>query len=441
MAPSPGLNMVRNTTAGRLDRRTLLKSSGVAAAVGLAGCGGDGGDNGDGGGNGGDTGGGTPTEQGPSDRAAPYLEKLPDYYPESYWRTIDGAMDESGQTIYTAYFGAMAQNTVDGFNEVFDFIDWNVTTLGTAEVFSRFTTEASRGQVNPDVLFTYDPIAMRQLYTAGLLENYVSPNVSETDVWPDRTQTDVEGMVQLNHSWGGHTWNPSMYDEAGLEEPGPNHTLEWYTDHIEDNPDFYNKNTAQYDGITSTSAWQQMDFYTEAFGEDWMVDQYETMASTDPRSFWSTSTMGGWVGNGEVAYAMGMAQWIVAAFIAEDFDVGTEVQWGKHVMHNVMHPNYQAVADADNPNSGRLFADWAQSPHGNAWICRNWNFGPGRTDIPDEELSAYHPDTPDVTTSLESIQASDEYTMLDGILMDFNERTTRTEQKSKYKDMWYNTFN
>ena len=34
--------------------------------------------------------------------------------------------------------------------------------------------------------------------------------------------------------------------------------------------------------------------------------------------------MGGWVGNAEVAYGMGLAQWIIARFTAQDFDLGYE---------------------------------------------------------------------------------------------------------------------
>lgn len=87
-------------------------SAGIAAAVGIAGCGGDGGDAvGDRGDAGGDD--GTAAEQGPSDRSASYLDVLSDYYPECSWRTIDGAMDESSQTLYTASFGAMAESTVE----------------------------------------------------------------------------------------------------------------------------------------------------------------------------------------------------------------------------------------------------------------------------------------------------------------------------------------
>jgi ABC-type Fe3+ transport system substrate-binding protein len=348
-------------------------------------------------------------------------------------------MDESQPTLYTSYFGAMAQNTVDGFNEIFDFADWNITSLGTAEVYSRFTTEASRGQVNPDVVFTYDPIAMRQLYTAGLLQNYVSPNVSETDAWPDRTQTDVEGMIQQHHTFNSHVWNPQVYDEAGLEQPGRHHTIDWLTDHIEDNPDFYNENTCKYDGITSTSAWQQMDFYAVENGEDWMRDQYETLATTDPRSFWSTSTMGGWVGNGEVAYGLGLAQWIVARFIAPDFELGETVTWNAHTNDNIMHPNHQVTKNADNPNSGKLFADWAQSPHGNAWIARNWFMAPGREDLDDENLATDPVWEEVVRTS--SIRDGPVTAIGDSIWMDFEERTVRSSQKSKYKDMWYNIFN
>jgi ABC-type Fe3+ transport system substrate-binding protein len=429
----------------RIDRRRLLKSGGVAAAVGLAGCGGDGGD-GDSGDTGGDTptesgsggGGATPTEQGPSDRSEPYLDKLPEYYPESYWRTIDGAMDESGQEYYTSYFGALAQHTVAGFNEVFDFIDWNITSLGTAEVYTRYTTEASRGQVNPDVIFTYDPIAMRQLYVADLVENYVSPNVSETDAWLDRYLSDIEGLVMQHAIFLCHSWNPKVYAEAGVEEPGDHHTLDWWTDHMADNPDFYTGNTCVYDTITSTSGWQQMDFYGAEFGDDWVRDQYETIAEYDPRAFWSTSTMGEWIANGEVAYGMGMSTWIIARFFADEFDIGEDVTWGKHTNTPARTPNHQVTANADNPNSGRLFADWALSPHGNAWTARDWFIAPANTNIPEDEL-AVDP-VWEEPVSEKSIRDGPITTIGDSIWMSFEERTTRSQQKSKYKDMWYDIF-
>jgi ABC-type Fe3+ transport system substrate-binding protein len=443
--------MARKNSNGRINRRNLL-ASGAAGAVALSGCsgdsgdggdggsGGDTGDGGDGGDTGGDTGGATPTEQGPPEEVEPYLQEIPDYYPDDYWRIIDGAMDESDQLIYTAMFGAWIENMVAGFNEKFDFIDWNITTLGTAETYSRFTTEASRGQINPDVIYSNDPIALRQLHVADLLEDYVSPNISETDAFPDRAQSDIDALVQLHHTWGTHVWNPSIYEEAGVETPPVNHDIDWTTDHIEDNPDFYRGNTAMYDGITSTSAWQQMDLYARENGEDWMSQQYEELATSNPQSFWSTSTMGGWVANGEVAYGMGLAQWIIARYVAPDFTLGEDVTWGQHIMHNVMHPSYQVVSEADNPNSARLWTDWILSKHGQAWLCSNWFTGPIRNDIPNSELS----EDPiwGVTTGLSSIQEADNMTMLgDALLMDFDERTVSSDAKSKYKDQWYNTFN
>jgi hypothetical protein len=233
-------------------------------------------------------------------------------------------------------------------------------------------------------------------------------------------------------------FNPQIYENAsGVNKPPREHDLEWFTDHIEDNPDFYEENTCVYDGITSTTGWQQMDFYTVAENEDWMRDQYETIGTTDPRSFWSTSTMGGWIGNGEVAYGMGMAQWIIARFTAQDFDLGYEgapLWWSNRVTHNLQWPNWQVTDGAENPNSAKLFVDWTNSPHGQAHASNEWYLGPGRNDIPDEELR----EDPvwGVSTNPRTIQENVPF--VESIFMDFDDRTVRSDQKAKYKDMWYN---
>ncbi|MFB6311955.1 MAG: hypothetical protein ABEH64_12345 [Salinirussus sp.] len=241
--------MAHERSRGRVHRRNILKTTGVAATIGLAGCGGgdDGDTGGDTGTNGGDTGDGdggtggggeTPTEMGPPEEVQAYIDELPDYYPDEYWRVVDGAMDEGSLGIYTAYFGAFIEQVVGKFQETIDFIEPNITTLGTAEVFSRFTTEASRGQINPDTIFTYDPIAMRQLYTANLLEGYASP---EEDNFANRAKSDITGLINGGgHTLDNHAWNPSLFEDAGKTPPK---RMEELTDAIEDDPEWWKNNT------------------------------------------------------------------------------------------------------------------------------------------------------------------------------------------------------
>lgn len=422
-----------NDSQGRLRRRTVLKTSGLAVAAGLAGCAG-GGDDGDGS-NGGDTdtadgqdgSGGSTESQDPPSRVQPYLDQLPDYYPDDYWKTIDAAMDEGSFTAYTAFFGAFAEQVFGDFTEIFDFVDPEPVTLGTAEVFQRFRAETSRGRVEPDIVFTYDPVAMRTLNDLGLLQQYVSP---EFEHYPDRTKTDYDGLIQSFHTIYTSAYNPSQFDDREVPT-----SISDLTAAIEDDPEFWNENFTTYDGISSTAGWQQMQTLAEAEGEEHMRSVYETLASANPRAFYSTSTMGEWVANGEVAYGVGLAHWILRKFILPNFSE-SELQWVTHINSNVQVPNYQITKEAENPNAAKLFLDYFASERGQLNLVQEWNAVSARANIDEDDVT--HDEYLDSPLTFESLRENVDAP--DPVWAPFEERTLLQQEKSTYKDMWYDIF-
>ncbi|MFB6312000.1 MAG: hypothetical protein ABEH64_12575 [Salinirussus sp.] len=179
-----------------------------------------------------------------------------------------------------------------------------------------------------------------------------------------------------------------------------------------------------------------MDYYAAVHGDDWVEREYGELASTDPRSFWSTSTMGGWVANGEVAYGMGLATWIMWGFVLPDFSKDV-VAWGDYHMTSIQMPSYGVVKDASNPNAAKLFKDWMLSETGQLNLANGWGIVPTRRGLAAEKL----PTIPfwGYEAKIETILEEGNY--LESIFMEFNKRTTRSSQKAKYKDMWYNLFN
>lgn len=421
--------MPNNTSGNRINRRRYLKVGGVAVATGLAGCAGNPGTGGNDGST--DTGsGGVTTNQDPPSRVEPYMDQLPDYYPDDYWQIVDAAMDEGSMTVYTSKFGAFAEQVFGDFTDLFDFINVETVTLGTAQVYQRYANEAARGRIEPDLVWTYDPIAVRTMYEQDLLENYVSP---EIEYYPDRAQTDIDGLVQSGHSPTAHGFNPSALEEAGKEVPT---TVAEMVDAIKDDPDFWNQNFAMYDGVTTTSGWQQMDFYATAHGEDTMKSHWTALAEGNPQTFLSTSTMGEWVANGQVVWALGMAQWIMSQFILPDFSTD-QIQYGDYIPTNIMWPNYQVAKDASNPNTARLFTDYWLSERGQLNLANTWTIIPARANIDPSKV----PEDPfwGVPTTQEVIM--EEVEAIDSAWMPFEKRTLRGAKKAKYKDMWYQIFN
>ena len=343
------------TDRGRdIERRDILKTSGIAlTGTALAGC------------LGGLTGGGSGDLERDSDVEA-VEEKLPDYYPDDYWQTIAQAQQKEGEiTFYTSQFGSFSESIAEAFNEFAPSIDVQPVNLPTAKVYQRFSSEAAQDIWEPDLVHTYDAPAFAQMNQQDLLMNYDSP---EKEHYGDMWKSDDGAILANNYNPYSNAWNPS---ELSGEPPG---SLEELAASIESNPDAWDGNFAMYDGQLSTSMWQTMLQWKEVYGEETMTEHIKTLANANPKTFWSTSTMGEWVASGEVQYGIGLAQFILDAYVRPDYGQ-EQLKWepGADIISNIFLGGYNIVKEPTNPAAAKLFFDWYNSPRGQIFLANNWN--------------------------------------------------------------------
>lgn len=339
-----------------INRRTFLRTGTVGiAGVTLAGC--------TGGGGGGS--GSTTTEQlNKTNKVKAVEQKLPDYYPDNYWRTLRKAQKEGTIKLYTSHFGSLSESYVKAFNEFCPWINVQVVNLSTAKVYQRFASEASQGVWEPDVVHTYDAVALSQMNNQDILTNYNSP---EKEHYADKWKSDKGTVLATQYNPYVNAWNPQRLDGE------PPMSLEALAQRIKDNPSAWKGNFAMYDAQLSTSMWQTMLQWKEIYGMKTMTNHIKTLASANPKTFWSTSTMGEWVAKGEVQYGLALAQFILKPFIAPNFNKN-QIQWGgaDDIISNIFLGGPQIVKKPSNPNAARVFFDWWNSPRGQIYFADNW---------------------------------------------------------------------
>lgn len=404
----------RSTGDGGFNRRKILKTSGVTLAGGaLAGCfdilGG---------------GGGAADLERDSDVEA-MEEKVPDYYPDDYWEVIARAQQEDGEiTLYTAQFGAFSESIAEAFNEFAPSIDVQIVNLPTAKVYQRFSSEASQGTWEPDLVHTYDAPAFAQLNQQDLLLNYDSP---EKEHFGDKWKSDDGTILAPNYNPYSNAWNPS---EMSGDPPG---SLEGLAQSIEEDPEMWNGNFAMYDGQLSTSMWQTMLQWKEVYGEETMTEHIEVLASAEPRTFWSTSTMGEWVASGEVQYGIGLGQFILDAYVRPDYGED-QLMWepAADIISNIFLGGYNIVQEPDNPGAAKLFFDWYNSPRGQIFLANNWNLVASHDEVSASDIESEYADLgPMVNSNIEENTP---------FVWGYDELSQSGAEKVDMRELWYRQF-
>jgi ABC-type Fe3+ transport system substrate-binding protein len=405
-----------DTLSGRMDgvnRRKILKATGVTLAGGLfAGCSSGGG--GDGGGD---------LERNSDVEAIE--EKIPDYYPDDYWQTIAQAQQEEGEiTLYTAQFGAFSESIVEGFNQFEPNIDVQIVNLPTAKVYQRFSAEASQGTWEPDLVHTYDAPAFSQMNAQDLLLNYDSPEKEHFDgMWKSEDGT----ILAPNYNPYSNAWNPQ---ELSGEPPG---SLEELAAAVEEDPDEWTGNFALYDGQLSTSMWQTMLQWREVYGQETMEEHIKSLASAEPRTFWSTSTMGEWVASGEVQYGIGLAQFILDAYVRPDYGEDT-LKWApaEDIISNIFLGGYNIVREPNNPAAAKVFFDWYNSPRGQVYLANNWNLVASHDQVSPSDVEAEYADLGPLVHS--NIAENTPF------VWGYDKLSNSGPEKTDLKSLWYRQF-
>lgn len=416
----------------RTDRRSFLKAGTVTVAgMTFAGCSSGGGGNGSGGngsggnGSGGNGSGSMNTENLSKSSAVESVEqKLPDYYPDDYWRTLRKAEQEGTMTLYTAHFGGMSESYIEAFNEFCPFINVQPVNLSTSKVYQRFSSEAAQGVWEPDVVHTYDPVALQQMNAQDLFQNYQSP---EKNHYADMWKSDDGTILATNYNPYANAWHPPNTNDPPM-------TLETLAKRVKNNPDQWKNNFAMYDAQLSTSMWQTMLQWREVYGDETMKNHMTTLSEASPRTFWSTSTMGEWVARGEVKYGIALAHFILDAFIAEDFNRGKQVQWGPadDIISNIFLGGYQVVKKPSNPNAAKVFFDWFNSPRGQKFMCNTWNVVATHDQVGASDVESEYPSVGKLVH--ENMVNSTEF------VWGYDYLSKQGGAKSGLKTWWYETF-
>ena len=409
-------------------RRKFIKSSlAGASVVALAGCGSDGGDGGGDGSDGDGDGGSTPTATvAASDEAQQIVSELPDYYPSDYAEVVQGAMDEGSLTLYTGHFGTLSESYIETFTNRFSFIDVEVINLASAQVFERFSTEASQDVWEPDLVHSPDAVALNRFKQLEILQNYESP---EEEHIRDGFKSD-DGMVMAPDFMPyAHAWHPPEADDPPM-------TLPDIAEAVDSNPDRWEEKICMYDGVLSTAMWQMMYLWSNHYGREEMEEYLRMIAPAQVQSFWSTSTMGEWVATGEVDLGINLAEFIMAKYVRPDY--GEDVlAWGpdEDIIFPAFYGGYVMPKEVSNPNAAKLFYDWWLSQEGQAFLANEWKIASGRTDMGEVVESTYNiPNGDDVPLTYEGL------TEITPSLLDYKELSQAGAEKEEFKNLWYEIF-
>lgn len=395
------------------SRRRFLKT-GLAGAAGftLAGCvGGGGGGDGD-------------IEV--SDEAEAKAAELPDYYPDDYAETIQGAMNEGEVTLYVAHFGSFSDSYVEAFNQRFPFIDVEVVNLPTAKVFERFSAEASQDRWEPDVVHTYDAVALNRLKQLDILQNYESP---EEEFIRDEWKSDDGMVVGPNFNPYSHAWHPPEISDPPM-------TLPDVANAVQSDVEGWKGNLCMYDGVLSTSMWQMMLIWERHYGRDEMEGYLKDIAPAEPKAFWSTSTMGEWVATGEVKYGLNLAQFILARYVRPDFGE-QDLLWGpdEDVIFPAYFGGFVMPKEVDNADAAKVWYDWWISKEGQAFLTNEWRYVSARTDLDDVIEATYR-----LGDGTEVPMTYDDISELTPFINTYQDLATAGEKKEELKNLWYEIF-
>lgn len=394
----------------RTNRRTFLKvgTAGITATA-LAGC--IGGGSGGGGGN-----------LKRTKKIKAIEEKLPEYYPDDYWKTIARAKQEGKVSLYTAHFGSLSESYAKEFKKFYPFLDVEIVNLSTAKVFQRYSSEASQGIYTPDLVMTYDAPALSKLNNLGYFKNYKSPEESHFE---DKWKSDDLTVLAPNYNPYSNAWHP-----PGISNP-PN-TLPAIAKAVEQNPEKWQSNLCMYDGQLSTSMWQTMLQWEKFYGRKTMKQHLETIATADPKSFWSTSTMGKWVATGEVQFGIALAQFILDAYIRPKYPK-SQLRWqpADDIVSNIFLGGYAMAKKPSNKAAAKLFYDWYYSKRGQLFLTNTWNMVSPRDDINPSDVTATYANKKMTHKNIKGISK---------FIFGYDKLSKAGDKKSELRKLWYKTF-
>ena len=295
---------------------------------------------------------------------------VPDYYPENYTDIIEASRDEDGLLIYSNMAEYNWAKVIEGFNELYPWIDVRTLDLGSGEVFTRYNTEGGSNATTADLLATGSIGGWMNFVNDGGVMDYESPESDKVPDWskwtPGLYTISTDPMILLyNTQVVAEEDRPkSMADLAAL---------------VESNPDEYDGALTTYNGL---SAFGEPIIWTwlQEKGDDAMAQLSAIGMSTVPEE--SSGTMIAKLSSGE--YKIGYFLSGIVVFPKTDGALGQLLEWHFPEDGTPLVVRSMAIPEkSTNVNSAKLMVDFILSQAGQTAFGEG-GLTPYREDVPAE---------------------------------------------------------
>ncbi len=152
---------------------------------------------------------------------------LPAYYPQDYDEIVEASRKEEGLLIYSNMAEYNWAPVIEGFNELYPWIEVQTLDLGSAEVFTRYNVEAGSDARTADLLATGSIEGWMNFISSGAVMDYQSAEASKVPGWSNPSpgvytvSTDPMVLVYNKLTVPEADWPNSLGDLAALAESQP----------------------------------------------------------------------------------------------------------------------------------------------------------------------------------------------------------------------------
>lgn len=308
-----------------------------------------------------------------SGNANAQMPELPDYYPDNYNEIVEASRDENGLVIYSNMANNNWEPILAGFQEAYPWIKVETLDLGSGTVHARWEAEAGSGSRTADILVSGANDRWASYGLEGRMMDYESP---ELEHLPEFGQP-YPGVSVLSSDPLVITYNAALLDES--QRPTGFSSL---VSAAVENPDTFSGRITTYDAARNSfglAAWWN---YMNAKGED----AWEQLQKIGPmiRGETSGGPMNEKIATGE--YVVGIAVSGITIFPRLEQPGGEILGFAFPDDGTIMMLRGMGIPEkAANPNSAKLFVDYALSHEGQTLIGKG-GLVPYREDVSEDEV-------------------------------------------------------
>lgn len=338
-------------------------------------------------------------------------EGLPEYYPEDYSQIVEGSRGEDGLVIYSNMAEYNWAPVIEGFNELYPWIEVSTLDLNSGEVFERYYAESASGTGTGDLLVSGAPDKWIEFDEKGAALEYASP---ELDQLPDFAQP-LPNIFTVSADPMVIAFNKKTLSE----DMQPNSFAE-LVEVATANPDLFNEQISTYDAAESSFGFAIAWSFAEEHGEqawDWW-EQIGPM--TRPER--SSGPMVEKVTSGEYNLAYFVSG--IVLFPKMEGALGQIVGYNFFEDGTPLFLRGMAIPkDSGSPNAAKLMVDYIMSSQGQLGFGVG-GLTPYREDVPEDEVLGFT-----YQSVLEAIGGEE-----NAILIDYD--PAMVEQGEEFRKRW-----